>query len=699
MSYLFRCATIAIAAFLSTLLSAFGEIDARGVCGPAAFRAMTRTEAASGGDVAVTGVVTAAFSSFKNAGLLADVSDPNGDAVYFIAQGAPDAKLKPGDVVAITGTVAPMAYAPGLIGTNVEKFASIDLPPPPFMSYGVFSAKGSENRRARIRGTLTAVKPLLYQDWEKIRDAVLLSIDTGDGVLDARVPGTEEEWRDLVDAELELSGVASVFFNARAQFVSMRLHVCERDDISVLCAPPKDLFAIPCSDFERILSYTPSAILPHAVHVVGEVTFADAREGAFYIQNGFDGVKVVTSDSSVPEFGSKVDVVGFPRLDGGIGRIVDGRFHLSNDDAVAAGVPIADMAERVMFYHWSDERSIYEDHDGVLVIVKGRFVAFADGGFIMDDDGFKFKVHIAEDVAECLENAEWTKPLLEVTGVASLTLDASGAASLFPQPQALTVLVQNASFIRILPDASWRLRRAQLMAVSSLKVVGALAVVILVVLLVKFVRISRVRSRLAAVANERKRMAADLHDTIEQHLACAHIMLDGAMRTIPARPDETKRAVCVAMDVLSRAKREARKTIMDLRDDEVVSAELEVLLRRLAKEVSMSGLVKTRTALRGIPAGVALSIKLDIIAIVREALTNAAKHGHARNAAIVSDPLPGGGFALTVANDGEPFDREHAAGPSEGHYGLSGMEERAARIGGRMAFGRKGAWTTVKIEW
>ena len=95
---------------------------------------------------------------------------------------------------------------------------------------------------------------------------------------------------------------------------------------------------------------------------------------------------------------------------------------------------------------------------------------------------------------------------------------------------------------------------------------------------------------------------------------------------------------------------------------------------------------------------VSLPVKLDIVAIVREALTNAAKHGHARNAAIASDPLPDGGFVLTVANDGEPFDRERAAGPAEGHYGLSGMEERAARIGGKLSFGRKDAWTTVRLE-
>ena len=226
--------------------------------------------------------------------------------------------------------------------------------------------------------------------------------------------------------------------------------------------------------------------------------------------------------------------MGFPRLDGGIGRIVDGRFRLFSGDAGAAGVPVVGKAQRVMYYRWSDERRIYQDNDGILVSVRGRFVSSGDGGFVMDDDGFQFEVRLAGGDAEFLDRADFTKPILEVTGVASLTLDPSGAASLFPQPQALTVLVQNSSSVRVLPDAAWRMRRAQLAAICSLKVVGVLLVAFLLVLLVKFVRVSRARSRLAVVTSERKRMAADLHDTIEQHLACERAQADGRG---PARHD------------------------------------------------------------------------------------------------------------------------------------------------------------------
>ena len=89
--------------------------------------------------------------------------------------------------------------------------------------------------------------------------------------------------------------------------------------------------------------------------------------------------------------------------------------------------------------------------------------------------------------------------------------------------------------------------------------------------------------------------------------------------------------------------------------------------------------------------------------IVREAVTNALKHGKAKNIAIVSDPIEvshrgGQGFALRVLNDGEPFEREKALGPQTGHFGLAGMEERAHKSGFKLSFGMEGRWTCVRLE-
>ena len=56
------------------------------------------------------------------------------------------------------------------------------------------------------------------------------------------------------------------------------------------------------------------------------------------------------------------------------------------------------------------------------------------------------------------------------------------------------------------------------------------------------------------------------------------------------------------------------------------------------------------------------------------------------------------GFVLRVLNDGVPFDRAAALGPSTGHYGLAGMEERARQGNFTLSFGREDRWSFVKVE-
>ena len=88
----------------------------------------------------------------------------------------------------------------------------------------------------------------------------------------------------------------------------------------------------------------------------------------------------------------------------------------------------------------------------------------------------------------------------------------------------------------------------------------------------------------------------------------------------------------------------------------------------------------------------------DLLLIVREAVTNAIKHGKAKKVVIVSDPMDGGGFVIKVLNNGAPFDVNAALGPETGHFGLAGMRERALRSGFTLEFGRENEWVAVRVE-
>jgi signal transduction histidine kinase len=76
-------------------------------------------------------------------------------------------------------------------------------------------------------------------------------------------------------------------------------------------------------------------------------------------------------------------------------------------------------------------------------------------------------------------------------------------------------------------------------------------------------------------------------------------------------------------------------------------------------------------------------IATQIVRIVREALTNAVKH--ARASRIDVSLTSAGDFStLRIADNGGGFDPATAAGPDSGHFGLSNMMERAARMGGQL---------------
>jgi signal transduction histidine kinase len=242
----------------------------------------------------------------------------------------------------------------------------------------------------------------------------------------------------------------------------------------------------------------------------------------------------------------------------------------------------------------------------------------------------------------------------------------------------------------------------------ALVVLAVAFLVALAVLFAMYIRIRRERAANAAVAKERRRMARELHDTIEQHLATAKILLSGALDA-KGLPESAREAVRTAAGVLAAAKVEVRDAVSGLQEEAPIDAREALLV--LARGLDRSGTARVRTSLAAMPLGISGTKARDIVAIAREAITNAVKHGKAKNVAIVCDAEPErtgtpaspnpsrgkAGFVLRILNDGEPFDAEKALGPETGHFGLFGMYERARRSGLGLAFVKHGKWCGVRM--
>ena len=324
-------------------------------------------------------------------------------------------------------------------------------------------------------------------------------------------------------------------------------------------------------------------------------------------------------------------------------------------------------------------------------------MGIAENGFTMDVDGLPVSVKVS-DIPAFLDDCEHTHPKVAVSGVAELVLDQSALFGRGGYVLGVRICVAASSDVELLPDAGYMLRKRERKVTFALfAAVGLLAFGLLVFAVIA-VRQRRNRLLSETVTAERKRMADDLHDTIEQHLAGAGMLLKLALLPANGLTSGAQRPLKEAQDVLLRAKREMRDIVWGLKNDDMVRLSPAEMLRALAVTETKKGIFRVRTRLKGLPQKLDASKMRDLSLIVREAVGNAVKHGGARKIAIVSDPADGGGWYLRIANDGEPFDPAEAPGPADGHFGLEGMRERSRRVGVKIEFGRKGKWTVVSIR-
>jgi signal transduction histidine kinase len=197
------------------------------------------------------------------------------------------------------------------------------------------------------------------------------------------------------------------------------------------------------------------------------------------------------------------------------------------------------------------------------------------------------------------------------------------------------------------------------------------------------------QGRLAA-AEERARIAREMHDVVAHNLSVMIALADGAQLTAKRDPDAAGRAMGAVSSTGREALDEMRRLLGVLREHtETPLAPQPGLdqLDALVDQVRGAGLA-TRLTRTGEPAPLSPGAQLAVYRLVQEALTNTLKHARGASAAEVRLHYGEDELALEVLDDGAPAE----AGPS-GH-GLAGMRERAAAYGAAVDAGpcRDGGW-------
>jgi hypothetical protein len=203
--------------------------------------------------------------------------------------------------------------------------------------------------------------------------------------------------------------------------------------------------------------------------------------------------------------------------------------------------------------------------------------------------------------------------------------------------------------------------------------------------LVRFWTTSRTRSIDQVRSREREQLARELHDTVAHHVSAMVVRAQAGRVVAPSDPAAALDALRLIEDEGSRTLAEMRTMVGALRDRGGV-AELAPQngiadIERLASGPGVEP--RVRVLLAGDLDTVSPAVGAATYRIAQESVTNALRH--ARNATCIEVQVVGGeqGVELTVRDDGEPV---HASGVSAG-YGVIGMTERAAILGGTLSAG------------
>ncbi|WP_229870844.1 sensor histidine kinase [Streptomyces longisporoflavus] len=193
------------------------------------------------------------------------------------------------------------------------------------------------------------------------------------------------------------------------------------------------------------------------------------------------------------------------------------------------------------------------------------------------------------------------------------------------------------------------------------------------------------------VAEERLRIARDLHDVVAHHIALVNVQAGVAAHVMDKRPDQAKEALSHVRDASRSALDELRATVGLLRqtgDPEAPTEPAPGLARLddLVETFRHAGLpveVTCGDTVMDLPAGVDLAA----YRIIQEALTNVQKHAGTGAKAEVSVIRVGPNAEITVLDDGGGEKKEQSGESDGGGHGLLGMRERVSALGGRCTAG------------
>ncbi len=576
----------------------------------------------------------------------------------------PQTPFQPGMRLLVEGRVGPGEFLPVVLPGMMQVAGHHELP-----AFQTVNAEQlfSPSMDARPVEVEAIVKGTWFGE-----DSLVVELEVEGKLIRTILPQTEPlrqlPWQ-LVEQQVRVRGVAGTHFNDQRQ-MSGRLLFVQSLESFTLVEELKPLGPVPLVRVDELLRV--DSPLRQRVRVRGVTTHVEEGRG-LYLRGEGGSMFVQTAQSMTVQIGDEVEAEGYP-------IVTPFRPSLSAVNVKKNGSAVMPQPAE---FHPAQTRHSREQCELVSLTADLLEVNRDRTGMhlVCRAEGQTFEAMLGLPLRPDEELMPGMK--LRLTGICEFITD---------RP---LVIPRNATGFRLIPRRAedihvlarapwWTEKRARWLLGALLLLAAAVGVwaVTLQFMVNKQKNVIRQQAQQQATMEERQRIAQDLHDTLEQELVGVNMLLDDTARRLSGGESPALQPLDLARRLLRRAREDSRSTIRELRsvalEKRGLPAAIEELLRPLATAAGAAFVV----AVNGTPVRLAGTLETNLLRLTQEAVANAAKHSGAKKIEVTLD-YDEESIRLSIRDDGSGFEPT-AMTALTGHFGLSGMRERAEKVAGRL---------------
>jgi len=207
------------------------------------------------------------------------------------------------------------------------------------------------------------------------------------------------------------------------------------------------------------------------------------------------------------------------------------------------------------------------------------------------------------------------------------------------------------------------------------------------------------RSEEEAIAEERRRIAREIHDGLAQNLASLRLKARLWHNLIEQNPEQMHAEVEAMRELLKDQIREVRRSIFALRPVALDELGFSPALHQFVNDFGEQNQLRIHLQTHGAEDRLPSLLEPVLFRIVQEALNNISKHAQASTAWVELDLRPEASTTLTIRDDGQGFDPDLLDEATRfGHLGLTQMHERVEELGGSFVLqSQTGKGTEIQV--